>query len=225
MSERTRDDGRRQRRGMGAVLADAEFSAADAVGGWRGIIESALPTAVFVVVFLATRSLRWAALAAVGVCVACVAARVLQRQPVGSALGGLVGVGIGAVWAIRSGDGTSFYLPGILTNVLSCAVLLVTIALRRPLVGLVAAAFDPRVAAWRGDTDAVRTYGRATWLLAALFAARTAVQAALYLAGAVTALGVVKLAMGLPLFALVVWIVWGMHRALLRRREAAEPTS
>lgn len=219
------DEGREPRRGMGAVLADAEFSAADAVGGWRGIIESALPTADFVVVFLATRSLRWAALTAVAVCVVCVLARLVQRQPVGSAIGGLFGVAIGALWAVRSGNGTTFYLPGIVTNVVSCIVLVVTIVARRPLVGLVAAAFDPRVAGWRTDPDAMRTYGRATWLLAALFAVRTVVQTALYLADAVTALGVVKLAMGLPLFALVVWVIWGMHRALLHRRAASGLTS
>ena len=66
--------------------------------------------------------------------------------------------------------------------------------------------------------DAVRTYRRGTWLLAALYGVKGAVQLILWQSGAVAALGIVKLVMGLPLFALVVWVIWLMHRALLHRR-------
>lgn len=208
-------------RGMGAVLRESEFSAADAVGGPRGILESVLPTLVFVVLFVTTRALEIAAGAAVAVCAIALLARIVQRQALGPAIGGLVGVGIGAVWAVRSGDGTTFYLPGIAINALTALVVLVSLLARRPLVALVAALFDPRVADWAQDPDAVRTYRRATWLLLGLYAAKTAVQGTLLVTGAVAALGLAKLAMGLPLFALVVWIIWGMHQALLRRRGTA----
>lgn len=205
-------------KGMGAVLRASEFSAADAVGGWRGICESVLPTLVFVVLFVTTGDLRVPAISAVAVCAVATAARLIQRQNVGSALGGLIGVAIGAVWAMRSGSGSDFYLPGIVINAVSFAILVVSILARRPLVALIAGIFDARVADWAADRDARRTYTRATWLLAALYGTKTAAQLILWSLGAVAALGVVKLVMGLPLFALVVWVIWLMHRALLHRR-------
>lgn len=207
-------------RGLGGQLSRGEFSAADAVGGWRGILESVLPTLAFVVLFVATRDLRLAAVTAVAICAVAVIVRLVQRQSVSSALGGLLGVAIGAVWAMRSGRGTDFYLPGIIINAVTFAILALSVLARRPLVGIVAALFDPRVADWAGDPDARRTYSRATWLLAALYGVKAVVQAVLWQLGAVAVLGVVKLAMGLPLFALAVWVIWLMHRALLARRAA-----
>jgi hypothetical protein len=47
---------------------------------------------------------------------------------------------------------------------------------------------------------------------------RLVIQLPLYLAGAVVALGVAKVALGLPLFAVAVWLSW----LLLRHGEAAE---
>lgn len=207
-------------RGMAALLREEQFSAADAVGGWRGILESALPTALFVILFITTKDLMVAGIAAVAVCVVAVLVRLVQRQRVGSAIGGLLGVAIGAVWAVRSGDGTDFYLPGLAINALTAVVLVVSVLARRPLVGLVASVFDPRVADWAQDRDAVRTYTRATWMLAGMYLLKLAVQATLYATGQVAALGVAKLVMGLPLFALVLYVVWLMHRALVHRREA-----
>lgn len=214
------DDTTTPQRGAGAQLRQEQFSVADAVGGKRGIIESALPTALFVVLFVATRSIKVAAIAAVAVCVVLVVARLVQRQNAGSALGGLVGVAVGAIWAVRSGNGSDFYLPGLVINAVTCLILTISVLARRPLVALVAGVLDPRVADWAADPDAVRTYTRATWLLAGMYALKFVVQASLYAAGAVAALGVAKLVLGLPLFALVLYLVWLMHRALLHRREA-----
>lgn len=205
-------------RGLGAVLAEQQFSAMDAMGGWRGLIETTVPTLVFIVLYTILHDVRTAAIAAVAVCAAAVLVRVVQRQRVGSAVSGLVGVGIGAVWAIRSGQGTDFYLPGILINAVTFAILLGSILLRRPLVAIIAAVFDPQVADWARDRDAVRTYARATALMAGLYAIKTAVQILLFSTGQVAALGVAKLVLGLPAFALVVWMIWLMHRALVRRR-------
>ena len=53
---------------------------------------------------------------------------------------------------------------------------------------------------------------RASLLWAALFGLRLAVQLPLYLAGAVVALGVARTAMGLPLFALGLWLTYRLVR-------------
>src|SRR5690606_4356034 len=219
----TGEDSRRaeepaRRSGLGAILSEDEFSVSDAIGGPRGILESVLPTLLFVVLFVATRSVKIAALSAVAVVLVLLVARIVQRQSPGTVLGGLLGVALGALLAIRSGDGTDFYCPGIVINAVSLMVLVLTILLRRPLVGVRAAILDPRVQDWQEAPDARRVYTRATLLFAGLYAAKLAVQLPLLLTGQVAALGAAKLAMGLPAFAVLVYLVWLMHRALLGRR-------
>lgn len=208
-------------RGMGAVLGSGEFSAAQAIGGVRGVIESVAPTLLFVVLFVITRDILPAAIAAVAAVLIALVVRLVQRQSPSSVLGGLVGVVIGAVWALRTGEGTDFYVPGLWTNAISAAVLLLSLLLRHPLIGVVIGALDPRVARWREIPVARSAYTRATWLFVGLYVAKLAVQLPLYLAGAVAALGVAKLVMGLPLFLLVAWIVWLLHRTVLARIDAA----
>jgi hypothetical protein len=61
---------------------------------------------------------------------------------------------------------------------------------------------------WRDDPGAVRSYSRASWIWVALFSLRLAVQLPLYLASALTALGVARIAMGIPLFAIGIWLSW-----------------
>lgn len=207
------------RSGLGAVLQDEEFSVSDAIGGPRGIAESVLPTLLFVVLFVVTRSVMVAAVAAVVVVLVLLIARIVQRQSPATVLGGLLGVALGAVLAIRSGEGSDFYWPGIVTNAVSLLMLLVTLALRRPLVGIVVGLLDPRVKDWAEDPDARRVYTRATLLFVGLYAAKLAVQLPLLLTGQVAALGAAKIAMGLPAFAVIAYLVWLMHRGLLARRE------
>ncbi|MGP5672061.1 DUF3159 domain-containing protein, partial [Brachybacterium alimentarium] len=208
-----------RRSGLGGVLQRDEFSVRDAIGGPRGIVESVLPTLLFIMLFVLTRSVPVASVAAVVVVAVLFIARLIQRQSPATVLGGLIGVGLGAVLAIRSGDGTDFYAPGIAINVISLVVLLVSLIARRPLIGLLVGALDPRVEDWASDPLARRVYTRATLLFAGLYLAKLVVQVPLLLTGHVAALGVAKLAMGLPAFAVIAYLVWLMHRSLLARRE------
>ena len=80
------------------------------------------------------------------------------------------------------------------------------------------ALIDPLVAA-------VRRYVMATWLWAGLFAARLAVQVPLLLDDAVGWLGTAKLLMGVPLFAVVIWLTWLMVREPEELREPASAGS
>ena len=66
----------------------------------------------------------------------------------------------------------------------------------------------------------MRRYTAATWLWIGLFAVRLAVQVPLYLDGDVGWLGTARLVMGIPLWALVLWLTW----ILVRRPHAAAPS-
>lgn len=123
-------------KGVRALTAD-EFSIGDSVGGVRGVIEAMAPGLVFVVLFIATRELTPPLVAALSVSVLLVVARLVQRTPITQAFGGLLGVGVGVFWAARSGDPSDYFVPGFWTNGAYLAVLLVTVLVRWPVVGIV----------------------------------------------------------------------------------------
>ncbi|WP_456824279.1 DUF3159 domain-containing protein [Cellulomonas sp. P5_E12] len=210
-------------RGMRALTAE-QFSAADAVGGVRGVVESVAPGLLFVVVFIASgQSLAPALIAASGAAVVAVIVRLVQRTPVTQAFSGLLGVGIGVVWAWRSGDASNYFAYGLWVNVIYLVGTLASILVGWPLVGLVMGLFRPEgplssngswgaAVAWRADPVLRRRYALATWPWVAMFALRLVVQVPLYLADEVAWLGTAKLAMGLPLTALTLWLSWSLVR-------------
>jgi hypothetical protein len=128
------------RRGVRAVAAES-FSFAEAVGGVRGVVEAVAPGLVFVVLFVATTDLRVALVASVAAALVAVAARLAQRTPVTQALGGLLGIAVGVFWAWRSGEAENFYAVGLWTNAVYLVVILASILVRWPVVGLVVEAF------------------------------------------------------------------------------------
>jgi len=91
---------------------------------------------------------------------------------------------------------------------------------RKPLVGVIVRQLEPHAERTPDDPRRRRTFERATLMWAGLFLLRLAVQLPLYLAGAVVALGIARTAMGLPLFALGLWLTW-----LMVRRSAAPPAA
>src|SRR2546421_4071725 len=107
---------------------------ASQLGGVRGVIESGIPVLVFVVAKLLL-PLTPALIVAVGSAVAIAVWRLARRQSVRHAVNGLVGIGIGAFLAWKTGSAKAFYLPGILISFGYGLALLVSVLVRRPLVG------------------------------------------------------------------------------------------
>lgn len=175
-----------------------------ALGGWRGSVETALPTLAFVVAWLSRDDLRTAVAAAVAVTVVLALVRLAQRQSLKFVLQAVLPTAVAAVFALRSGRAEDAFLPGILWNAVMGVVAVVSVATRWPLVGFMVAAGDPDLAedplGWRRDRGLVRVCQRLTLVLVAIFAIRLAVMVPLYLAGAVAALGVAKIVLGWPLW-------------------------
>ena len=144
--------------------------------------------------------------------VALAVVRLVRGETPRHALSGLVGVAIAAFVATRTGRAEDFYLPGILLNAAYALGFLVSLVVGRPLVGEIVTRIDGEGERYREDPVRLRTFTRATWLWFGLFAARLIVQLPLYLAGAVVALGVVKTAMGVPLFGIGLWLTYRLVR-------------
>jgi hypothetical protein len=183
----------------------------DALGGLLGMAETSVPAVAFIAVYTVAGT-DAAAAVAVGIAVVLAASRLARRQTPRHALSGLVGVAFAAFVAARSGKAENFFLPGLLANAAYAAAFLISIMVRRPLVGYIVGQIDGEGTSWRGDPRRVRAFTRASGLWAALFTLRLAVQLPLYLAGAVVALGVARTAMGVPVFALGLWLTYRLVR-------------
>ena len=192
-----------------AITSEEPPSLVDAVGGPLGVAESALPAAAFVITYTASgQDTTAAVIAAVSLGVIFALARIIRGQTVQFALAGLGGLALSAYVVSRTGKAEDFFLPGLLANAGYAAAYLISILVRWPLLGVIVAALRGGDMSWRNDPRAVRNYSRASWVWVALFSLRLAVQLPLYLASALTALGVARIAMGIPLFAVGIWLSW-----------------
>jgi hypothetical protein len=112
------------------------------LGGWRGMVDSTLPTLAFIVAN-AIDGLRtgiWAALVAA---LLIFILRLVRRESVQQAMSGLFAVGIAVAIAAYSGQARNFFAFGIVRNAAIGVVLLGSILLRRPLVGVIAEFLAP----------------------------------------------------------------------------------
>ena len=187
--------------------ATAEQLMAQAIGGWRGVIDSSLPGAVFLLVYLVDgNQLTPAVWAAVGTGAVIAGLRVVRRESLQQVVSGFIGIAFAAWLASRTGRAEDFYLPGILTNIAYAVGLSVSCLVGHPLLGYGVGAATGDVSSWRQVPEQRRAYALATWMFAAVFAIRIAVQVPLYLAGWVGPLGAMKLLLGWPLFALAAYL-------------------
>ncbi len=179
----------------------------EALGGPQGIADSSLPALAFVITYTFNgNDLGMAAWVAVGFGALMAGVRLIRRETLQFALAGFAGVAIAAFVADRTGRAEDFFLPGLLLNAGYALAYLVSIAVRVPLLGVFVGPLTGEGMSWRGDPERVRLYTRASWIWVGVFTLRLAVQLPLYLAGAVLALGIAKTAMGLPIFAIAIWL-------------------
>jgi hypothetical protein len=193
----------------------------DAMGGWRGVLESVLPGLLFIVTYTVTIDPAtgdgnlWLALGlSVGVAAVFTLARLIAKQPVTAAIGGLAAAGVAAAFAAFTGEASNNFIPGFITNALYGGALLVSALVGWSLIGLAVGFLMGEGTRWRDDKRKRRVFFWLAIAWAALFAARLAVQLPLYFADNITALGTLKLVMGLPLFAPMIAVTWLAVRAL-----------
>ena len=180
------------------------------------MVEAALPTLTFTVVWLLGRNLNAALGASVAVAVVELTARLVQRQTVKFCVNALVGIAIGWMFvhlaASRGGSADdqalAYFVPGLLYNAGYAVLMGLTCIIGWPLVGFMIGSVTGDATAWHSNRQVVRLCSRLTWLLLLPCAVRAVVQGPIWLAGhsgnisadtAVALLGVLKIAMGWPL--------------------------
>jgi hypothetical protein len=198
------------------------------IGGWLGVVESVLPPLLFVVLYQVAAiraapaavprgSLVLIVVVPLAVSVLLVAYRAIRRQRMGAAIAGAVVVGVSAALVLITGDANTNYVPGFFINAGYGLAFLVSLLVRRPLVGLAAAALTQRPGIDRAHR---RLHGWLTGAWVALFAIRLAVELPLFASHQVVALGIARILLGVPLYAVVLVVtVLGVQAATA----AAEP--
>lgn len=193
-----------------------------AVGGIRGIIESIVPGIAFLVIYLSTHNLLIAVLAPALLALVLVVARAGARSPMTSAATGAVLLAITAVLVLITGKAVNNFVPGILFNAGGFVVMLLSILIGWPLIGLIVGLLFGDADGWRKDAGKRRILTLATWLWVALFAIRLVVEVPLYFADNVAALGVVRLITSVPLYAVFLWATWLLVRGVYAADAPAE---
>lgn len=187
-----------------------------ALGGWGALLDIGLPWIAFLIVYGASdHDLRLALIVAVACGAAVALLRLIRKQPMRNVFGGFVGVLISAWVANRSGRAEDVYLPGLLMNLGYGALYLLTVLFRWPLFGVLYGLITQTGTAWRKDPAMLRGFSRATLVFVGLFAIRLIVQVPLYLTSSLNALGIAKVGMGLPLYALALWLAYAVLRGSL----------
>ncbi|NBO08339.1 MAG: DUF3159 domain-containing protein [Actinobacteria bacterium] len=189
----------------------------DALGGKRGIIDSGLPSLAFVIVFTMTKKLDLSLFIAVAIALVAAIARLVKRDTIQHALSGLLGVLVCAWFSRSTGKAENFFLPGMIKSGIYGVVYLVANLIRWPILGVVLGPILGENLGWRKNPVRLRAYLLAGWVWVALFVVRLALQVPLYLANQTTALGVVTLIVGWPLFLVTLYLTW----AILKRTSPA----
>jgi hypothetical protein len=196
----------------GVAVLDRK-SLLSSLGGTMGIIESSVPSFLFLLAWLVLHSTIMAIAAAVVPVVGFGIMRLIKRQSVMQVFSGAAVAGISVWMALRPGGTTTeYFLPGLLTNLAYFVALFGSALVRWPLVGLILGFVFQHGTSWRQNHIARSSYNAATLALSALFALRLCVEVPLFLTNSFEALAVVKLLLGIPLYALGLWTAWLLAR-------------
>jgi len=210
-----------ERRGgfLAAIAADDRFRAGNALLTTGAFLDASIPLALFTVVYAAAgRNLALSLWVAVGAGLVLALVRLLRREPLQNVVAGLIGLGIAAFLAARTGRAEDVFLPGLLINVGYGLAYLISIVVRWPLLGVFVGLVTGQGMSWRDDPALLRAYMKASAVWVAMFAVRLAVQVPLYLAGddRLGWLAGARLVMSWPLFLLVAYVSWLIIRPAYR---------
>ena len=204
----------------GPVEALVRSKLAEALGGKRGMVEAAIPTLTFTISYIIGSELRLSIVLGVVAALLLGVLRLVQRSSVQYVVTSLFGIGIAALFAMRSGNAADAFLPGVIYNAVYALVLSVSVLLRWPAIGLMIGPFighKEDFTSWRSNPAVVKLASRLTWLLVLPCVIRVLVQYPLWFADnqgwadTFAILGFSKVAMGWPLqvaaFAGMVWVL------------------
>jgi hypothetical protein len=186
------------------------------LGGWSGLIESTIPPTAFLVIYTLTQNSFWSVVVSAALSLISIIKQVIQRKPISQAVVGAVLVAASAWLALRDhGSTKDYFIPGFITNISYGSVMLLSILIRWPVIGVIVGFFKGWGFGWRKNRSLLTRFDLVTSLWAILFGLRLLVELPLYFANNVEALGVAKLLMGIPLYGICLWFTWLSLRSVI----------
>ncbi len=202
--------------GMDLALAEQRTpTLLDQLGGAWGLVASVVPVVVFVAVnpLAGLQPAIWASL---GIALALGVWRLVRREALQPAVSGILGVALCAFIAYRTGEARGFFLYGIWYSLVAGVALMVSVVVRRPLVGVLWSVLNGSGYGWRTNRRARFAFDVATVVWGVVLLARFVVQRYLYDLQQTDLLGLARLLMGLPLTAVAALVtIWAIRRTVL----------
>ncbi|MGM1063165.1 DUF3159 domain-containing protein [Saccharothrix sp. Mg75] len=191
-------------------------SLAHLLGGRGGALDASLPPLAFALGWLlGGRSIAVGAGAAVVCGLVVGIARVVRGSRPGALLVSVGFVVLAAYVALRTGRPEDFFLLQIFLNAASALLWAASIVVRWPLLGVVVGLATGQRFRWRRDPDLLRAYRVASWPWVGQYLLRVVVFGALWLAGQVVLLGVMRVALTWPLQVACIALSWWVLRRAL----------
>jgi len=182
------------------------------VGGIRGLVESFLPGLVFLVMYSITKNLPLSLALPIAVAIGLIIGRAVNRLPLTPAISGAIGIALTAALSLLTNSAGNNFLPGIIINAGVILVLVVSLLVGWPFVGVIVGLLMADHPGWRDDVVKKRAFVLATiiWIVPSVI--RVAIQLPLYIADLPEWLAGTKLITGLPLYAAALWLTWMLVR-------------
>jgi hypothetical protein len=191
-------------------------SLAELLGGRGGALDASLPPLAFVLGWLlAGRLVEIGALAAVACGVVLGVIRAARGGRPRALLLSVALVVLAAYIALQTGRAEDFFLVQIFLNAASALLWAASIVVRWPLLGVVVGLITGQKFRWRRDPDLLRAYRIASWPWVGQYVLRVVLFGALWLAGEVVLLGIMRAALTWPLQVACIAVSWWILRRTL----------
>jgi hypothetical protein len=195
----------------------------DALGGTQGLIDSGIPSIVFLIAFNINHNVNKSIVYSLIPSIAFLLWRLIKRETLQFAISGVFGVAICALFAHFSHKATAYYLPGIIKNGIFAALYILTNLAGWPLIGVIIGPLVGENMNWRKNTARKKAYLNVGWLWAGMFAVRLVVMYPLYKANKLNLLGTASIILSYPLYFLVLWLSWLILRQVPPVKEIKAP--
>ena len=181
--------------------------------GRSTLADSIVPPVIFLIVN-AVAGFEYAAWSSLAVAGIIAGVRLARRQPVRYALGGLGAAGLAILVTRWLGREEAYFLPGIVTGLLTVAACVASAIAGRPLVAWTSYIYRRWPLDWYWHPKVHPAYSEVTWAWAFFFAGRLLLQFALYRSQAAGLLAISNIVTGWPatIVLLVISYLYGTWR-------------
>jgi hypothetical protein len=188
-------------------MADRPPSPLDMLRDPRAAVDTGLGPVAFVTVN-ALADLDTAAIVALAISGVVALYRAIRRHPLTNAIGGVLGTGLCVFIALRTGSASGYFVPRALQNAGLALAFAISVLVKRPLVGLIAAPLYHIPSGWHQDRLVRRPFAEASLAWVLLFGVRAVVYTVFILADKEGALAGAAVVLGWPAFLGTLWFTY-----------------